>query len=212
MSEWQRSGELKALKFVKERIAAWINSLRTLKPGADRARRVHSILDTLLLKRVHEDPELSGKSSCKVGCSFCCNIQVMISDDEADLLYELVRDGKVDVDLSRLEKQKDWGEDDYPNNYLSGDAACVFLDKDTKTCKIYEDRPTACRTYFVASDPAQCSPEKTTGVLSLFSADVACFEAAALSVGLTPDSCGKKRTIPALLLERIRRDEQSSSH
>jgi Fe-S-cluster containining protein len=34
---------------------------------------------------------------------------------------------------------------------------CAFLDLETRRCTVYQDRPLACRTHFVLSDPALCS-------------------------------------------------------
>lgn len=113
------------------------------------------------------------RASCKKGCAHCCRINVDISEDEAILLREFCTDEKVDIDEEYLENQK---------NILSDERAfseykdCVFLDKETQACKVYEARPVACRKYFVTSNPDRCNftkyPKSIVSVLVNLKAEI----------------------------------------
>ncbi len=46
------------------------------------------------------------------------------------------------------------------HKWLASKKGCAFLDQKSGDCRIYNFRPTACRTYFVTSDPGLCSPDK----------------------------------------------------
>lgn len=80
----------------------------------------------------------SEDTACKAGCSHCCNLQVLITQDEADVIGKRI--GRPAVKLTgksrgRKDVEKfDWG---YHN-------PCTFLVNDQ--CSIYENRPLPCRT------------------------------------------------------------------
>lgn len=116
---------------------------------------VNDVTDNKVLEIISE-----GKSiSCGKGCSFCCYLNVDITDDEADLLHFHIKRNKIDIDTQRLEKQsraKDY--DKMPLNQRK----CVFLD-DKGCCKVYDVRPIACRKLFVASPKEDCDTSKNYG-------------------------------------------------
>lgn len=50
--------------------------------------------------------------------------------------------------------------------YITSDIACVFLNRETRKCSIYEDRPQVCRDYGVTKDiRLQCPYFKPSGNL-----------------------------------------------
>jgi hypothetical protein len=52
------------------------------------------------------------------------------------------------------------GENSKSYQWMARKKGCPFLDKKLGECRVYSSRPLACRTYYVVSDPANCSPDK----------------------------------------------------
>lgn len=212
LTAWREAGQTDMVDKVMRRLQEWLQILRKMPPGAMRAKMVHEHLDELIAKARTENAAAAAQVSCKKGCSACCNIQVMISEDEADLLYAVIRKKGIDVDVERLRWQSTWQEGDYLPNFWSGKGRCALLDPETKMCRVYEDRPMACRSYFVASPAELCGPGKDDSVqdvLTFFLGEAAIFETAAVSVGIGKNP-EKHRVLPALLLERIERGASRS--
>lgn len=136
--------------------------------------------------------EFKIESSCKKGCAHCCYLEVSINDDEALQLANRVMQG-VEIDIKRLKAQAEidtpmrgespWRE--HPKDVRK----CVFLGDDN-LCRIYDDRPAACRKYFVASPPELCEDIKgTSSVIGILPAEITV--SAAYNIG-KPDSIAKK--------------------
>lgn len=90
---------------------------------------------------------------CKKGCSFCCHINVDVTEVEAKLVWDYVQEHNIPVNEALLEKQRYLGNDE---RMLSPDSKCAFLSAEG-TCNIYPVRPLECRKYFVVSDPKLCN-------------------------------------------------------
>jgi len=90
--------------------------------------------------------------------SACCKLVVEVSHDE---YKELKKKGlhvhftkHIDTFLNKfpkLESKRNFLEANYSKNYAelkkNEDEYCILLDKKTKLCSIYEDRPKVCRSY-----------------------------------------------------------------
>lgn len=111
---------------------------------------------------IREGGEL--KVSCKKGCTGCCFQLVKATLAEGALVAaRLVENGTFEkfrpqleataALADRLEKNPDPTLD-----YLATKTPCAFLQNDE--CAIYDVRPGGCRSYFVTSDPANCSPDR----------------------------------------------------
>ncbi len=50
------------------------------------------------------------------------------------------------------------------DDYFGQNISCVYLDND-KRCNIYDRRPSCCRVYFTACEPALCSPHHRESIL-----------------------------------------------
>jgi hypothetical protein len=139
--------------------------LRKLRPGADRAAVVNGMINEAI-----GENDLSGVS-CRKGCSFCCYMYVAASPDEAALL----RETGVEIDPALQERQlvteKEW------HNLRYRHKRCLYLAEDG-TCKVYENRPSACRKYLVTSDPRLCDI-RTPGRVDLIAIHEAEFIASA---------------------------------
>lgn len=88
-------------------------------------------------------------TACDRGCSSCCNINVMISQVEADLIGERI--GHKPITL-REPKNHEIG-------YFNG-IPCPFLKNDS--CSIYENRPYVCRQHVCFDESSYwCDPIRT---------------------------------------------------
>ncbi|MBC7428615.1 MAG: YkgJ family cysteine cluster protein [Bacteriovorax sp.] len=134
-----------------------ITHLNKIKSSLERTRFVHNMVDEYN-KEIFLHPILKEMVPCKSGCTACCHTQVSVTEDEASLLLHNITNG-VEIDYNLLSLQTEQGnvtKDFYKLAYK--DRKCVFLD-DTGECKVYNDRPSVCRTNAVVGDSAQCSTD-----------------------------------------------------
>ena len=122
-------------------------------PGIERGRALHQMMDKEL-KAAAALPV-----SCREGCSGCCHYEVEITQDEAEILKQVVQDGfaidrdRLETQAARARKSPEWGR------FWSAANRCVFLGE-TGGCQIYEHRPAICRKHLVTSPANACT---TTG-------------------------------------------------
>lgn len=138
-----------------------------MSPGKQRAREIHRRVDEAILYFSEVKPEAMKAVRCHKGCGHCCRIWVGVTRDEGNLLAEWVREGKVSIDRTRLDRQRSWIS---PRDFIGKtreEAACIFLGDDG-TCMVYEDRPSVCRAVLMASDPELCrDANRTTQILAI---------------------------------------------
>jgi len=177
-------------------LARTVEELRALPPGPDRARAVHQRVDAALARFAEQKPEVAQAVRCGKGCAHCCRIWVGVTRDEAGLLAERVRDGSVQPDRRRLERQRDFAD---PADFIGQpleDASCAFLGPDG-ACMVYADRPSICRTVLMTSDPELCRGGDLT---TLLSAVINPFSEVVVSAALTLDSENDPPPAPGRLL------------
>jgi Fe-S-cluster containining protein len=159
----QHPGDRKAYaKYLLEAIYSIYKYLLPLVPDI-RLAVAYSVIDRAVEQAKVEDPETWKQVPCKAGCSACCHINVSINSDEAKYLADKIRNGLVDIDYDRLNKQAATGvghdskraSNDTFNKLSYEDRACIFLGKDKK-CRVYEDRPASCRKWHIVGDPEDC--------------------------------------------------------
>ncbi len=147
-----------------------------LAPLADLAILAREICDTLLDMTL-EHPANSRRIVCRKGCSACCSYLVGLSAPEVFLLRrefaDLCADDRIPIlktclqaafkilqqDITAPEINEDSGLDQISEWYAALNLPCPFLADGL--CGIYENRPLACREYFVASHPNHCSITST---------------------------------------------------
>ncbi len=116
-------------------------------------------------------PSLGMPVSCKKGCAYCCHIKVAATEDEAKLVVDYCEDNNIEITPEHRKRLFAQSKLDSEVDYMmSKDKKCVFLGEDN-CCKVYEVRPSACRNYFVFSDPSDCdgdNPNKSGKVLTNF--------------------------------------------
>ncbi len=125
-------------------------SLEATPRGAGRAQALHRMMEGAMATASNV------VVSCKVGCCGCCHGEVEVTTDEAEILRNRVAGG-VEVDLDRLKAQAsrerrspEWAK------FWSVENRCVFLGEGG-ACRIYEDRPAACRRLLVTTPPEACT-------------------------------------------------------
>ncbi len=131
-----------------------------------RAKFIHKTVDELN-EEVFSHPLVKDLSPCGVGCSACCHTQVSVTAEEALLLTQKIVNG-ITIDPVLLMKQAATGdESDKDFKKLSyEDKKCVFLDE-KGSCRVYDDRPSVCRTNSVLGDASQCVPTESPQRLRL---------------------------------------------
>jgi len=136
--------------------------------------------------------------TCRAGCCHCCKLEVIISDDEADLLVSYAKKENIAIDELKLKRQSNFTEWHQQNKE---DWSCVFLDGNTGLCKVYEHRPNTCRKYFALSDPELCNVQNYPNgqVKNVIVNEAEILTAASMNVA-------KSGTMPRMLLERMNRE------
>lgn len=123
--------------------------LLTFAAGVARGREVQRLIDAEV------GTLRDSQFSCRRGCGACCHLEVQITNDDAAVLRESLREG-TPIDLAKLrvlsERTKNdpkWRDGICPEN------RCVFLGDDN-ACRNYQSRPAVCRKHLVASHPIEC--------------------------------------------------------
>lgn len=141
--------------FVLETAQNYMNQIN--KSGETPTEKTYSLLT--LLDRINNEAlaDLPKPSSCATGCSHCCHIRVAATENEVDLILEYMKHHNLefeDSDIAILQEQAKIKND---SEYIkSPHRKCVFL-QDDGLCGIYQVRPSACRNYYVFSDPEDCN-------------------------------------------------------
>lgn len=106
----------------------------------------------------------NARVSCKKGCNHCCYQMVKATMAEgAAVAAHLLEKGTFEQFRPRLEEtsrlaDKVGEKEGGTMEYFKTKTPCAFL-KDGE-CAVYEVRPAICRSYYVATDPKNCSPDR----------------------------------------------------
>lgn len=116
-----------------------------------------------VLEKSKERCESEGGVSCTKGCNACCKQIVFITIPEALVMVESLSDNTVvwESFKKKLNNQIAWLEDKEASaeKWFQEQKDCAFLWNGE--CRIYENRPTVCRSLLAVSDPIQCTPNAT---------------------------------------------------
>jgi uncharacterized protein len=112
------------------------------------ATNLYDLMDGL----TKDESSGANPTSCKKGCSFCCNYYTACSDREALLIIDYCKEYNIAIDINYLREQAKLGWKEFTSQEHT---ACVFL-SNQGTCNIYEVRPLSCRKYYVISPPELC--------------------------------------------------------
>jgi len=130
------------LSLVKKRSEEFKNALQADKLGA--MIGLNDLIDEVITRSNREN-------SCKKGCSFCCHINVDVSEPEAALIAYHCRKNSIRVDAAYLQKRVQVRRTEIAFSHF---AACPFLKNNE--CTIYSVRPISCRTHLVTNEPEFC--------------------------------------------------------
>ncbi len=126
---------------------------KVFKPH-QRVRFIHKLIDEYN-EEVFAHPLVKQFSPCKMGCSACCHTQVSVTEDEAEVLSQKISAGLV-IDNGLLKLQSETRDDSSAFYKMKHeDRKCIFLDE-AGACRVYEDRPSVCRTNAVLGEADQC--------------------------------------------------------
>lgn len=131
-----------------------LDGLKKIADKYKRAQFIHGLVDEYN-EEVFSHPLVKQFSPCKMGCTGCCHTQVSVTDDEAELLVKRIREGiSIDENLLKLQMMaKNETADFFQIPYEQ--RKCIFLDGEG-ACKVYDDRPSVCRTNAVLGSAEQC--------------------------------------------------------
>ncbi len=149
---YERLRSHEAFSFITDQLIA---ELKEIKNAIMRARHFHNRVDELTVD-IFSHPIVQNLKGCKKGCSGCCHTEVSVTDDEAELLSNRIKNG-INIDYVRLHTQKlaiKNGQNFYSIPFQM--RACIFLNEDGH-CKVYSERPAVCRTNAVLGTSEQCS-------------------------------------------------------
>lgn len=158
---------------VKKRLESEIKALEEFPAGSRRAKMVHRRVDNALNAWFTRKPDMKKRVTCFTCTkSGCCHTNVDITEDEAKLLVEkyshLIDHALLEIQGSVFdanttagheEKIDEWGKLSFE------DRKCIFLKDDR--CQVYEDRPFACRKWFVAQEDYTCDDYNGGGLIQV---------------------------------------------
>jgi Fe-S-cluster containining protein len=159
--------------FVAYAMQGYISQLDKF-PGEikDKVGAMYDVIDEINQETLWKEGEQH--PSCRKGCAHCCYIQVACTEWEAITVLDYMDHIGMSFEESDIQKLENQASAKSDREYMvHPDRRCVFLGQDN-TCQIYEARPSACRNYFVFSDPEECDTFKQVGagrVLSNFNLD-----------------------------------------
>lgn len=142
-----------------------LENLKRITDKLTKAKLIHQMVDEFN-EEVFAHPLVQELSPCKLGCTACCHTQVSVTDAEAKLLASRINNG-VSIDQHRLQiqaKTKNNSNAFFKLKYE--DRKCIFLGEDGG-CRVYEDRPSVCRTNAVLGEASQCDTREGSQPLRL---------------------------------------------
>lgn len=118
------------------------------------ARKAHQQVDHELARDM-SDPIIADLLACRKGCSACCHTQVSVTIEEASLLAKKIEENELEVDWELLQLQASYSAGNWLR--LSYEKRkCLFVGPQDD-CRVYEDRPSVCRSNYVLGSSSQCS-------------------------------------------------------
>lgn len=142
-----------------------VSQMKAIPYAKVRALFIHKAIDEFN-EEIFAHPIVKEFMPCKAGCSACCHTQVSVTQDEALLLLDKIRSG-VAIDEAQLNLQAQSGNNSEAYYKLSfQDRKCVFLNEKGE-CRVYEDRPSVCRTNAVLGSADQCNTSNSQQSLRL---------------------------------------------
>ncbi len=139
-----------------------------LKTPNNRSDIFHQLIDQKLEELIARDKRYGYPPPyCHKGCANCCHEIVYCTSEEAELILKYCQENKIEIDYQKIERQLKTVEFDDEGNH-SGittwndqseeDQACIFLNPQEKSCKIWAVRPFVCRVHLAEETDLYCRP------------------------------------------------------
>lgn len=141
-----------------------VNSRITEEEALRKLKKLYEKLDAALAP-------VGRVSSCRQGCGHCCQLLILTSKLEKQLIKEYLSshfpEEEVKAFLLKIEERRELlskltvyrdgsFEESAKKEYLASRLPCVFQDEN-QSCMIYEARPFICRKYLVFNSPEVCA-------------------------------------------------------
>ncbi len=135
---------------IDQLILHYIQHLRPITPGSQRAKESAALID------LENDRASHIKTSCQKGCASCCNLEIEITAEDAELLAQAVIENNIPFDKERLIEQASRKRlDPLWERRVHSENRCVLLNAEN-ACSVYESRPMVCRKHAVVSPADDC--------------------------------------------------------
>lgn len=144
------------MKFVKS-FRDGYNMLEAYPQGKKRAEKVFQEIGKKISRGLHRR-KIAGEPapSCKANCPACCHIRVTLTESEADVLVDHLRERGLKLDRELVLFQDEHAVTDKDHVSIPYEKrACPVLGEDGN-CRAYEKRPLVCRKFMVASPAWMC--------------------------------------------------------
>ncbi len=126
--------------------------------------RINEQLDSLVKKEVAQGYP---PPFCHKGCCNCCYEPVLCTDEEAREITVFCNENDIQIDYDKVKRQLEYivVDDDYnftgETNWSTqheDDQACVFLNQQDNSCRIWQVRPFVCRVHLAEETDRYCRP------------------------------------------------------
>lgn len=155
------------------------NPIRPFSGGKAKFREYKEMVSEMELLINQSEEEFQIQSTCTKGCAACCNQIIVISQFEADMMWnyldmnydrDVVQQIKVKMNEVAAFLDSNFGKppknqfeiqrflsksDENKDKYFSFQLPCPLLNED-KECMVYPVRPSACWSYRVYGNPEDC--------------------------------------------------------
>jgi len=144
------------LKFLQENateIRTFANKMLPTFREAYKENNIQGVVEFAhnYIDNINEKSGLNKKLSCSAGCSFCCYSEIMMTHNEASLIYSFIEQFDIPFDRKLVTRQN--AKKFHRLKYA--DKRCAMLNENDK-CSIYQHRPSICRLYNATTDPKDC--------------------------------------------------------
>ena len=135
---------------VKSLMQNYLIDFSKYKDSYQRGKYIHQLIEKEVLASSYI------ATSCKKGCGACCHLEVEITDTDASVLHQAIKEGAV-IGLNRLlnQGQRNRQSEEWKRGAVEANR-CLFLGIDN-SCSVYSARPATCRKVAVVSDAKECS-------------------------------------------------------
>lgn len=149
-------------KFHRDNSDRIVEATQEVLPLLKRKGETHGALELMRFVYTETDRQYkaaSDRTSCGLGCSFCCHDEIMMSDIEAKVIEAKIDSGEIKIANPRIKKTLEVQNSNIFRTLNFMEKRCSMLNEKNE-CTIYEHRPLICRTHNSTDSPQLCKPDK----------------------------------------------------